>query len=442
MMRYRFDRRSMLRGMLGGAAVFIGLPLFEGLLNTHGEALADGSAFPRRFGIFFWGNGTLPERFRPVLVGDDYELSEQLMPLAAFRPKLTVVSGMKVMTGNTVAHWSGIGGFLTGEEIEFVGESSVFTAATLDQKIAQSIGAETRFRSIECGAFCDKTLSYNGREAPNPFETNPAALFERVFGGGFRAPGDDSAPDPTLRLQRSVLDAVVADAKALGRALGKSDQARLDQHLTGIRELERRIQKLEQDPPQLAACLRPGQPPSDYPDIEGRPQLAEKNRVFAQLIAMALACDQTRVFFDQLTSPISRALFPGASDGHHALTHNEPGDQPEVNAITKYCIGQMAVLLEELDAIAEGDGTLLDHTVVLGTSDVSQGRSHSVEEFPILLVGSAGGRLKTGTHYRPPAAENTSKVGLTLLRAMGVRATSFGVGEGMVSEGINAIEVG
>lgn len=178
------------------------------------------------------------------------------------------------------------------------------------------------------------------------------------------------------------------------------------------------------------------------PDIDGRPQIDVTNDLFADLVAMALACDQTRVFSHVASSPLSHILYPGATDDHHRLTHDEQGEQPQVRSIIMRLMNNLAYFLNALDAIEEGDGTLLDHTVILGTTDCAYGQTHSVEDYPILLAGSACGRIKTGVHYRSSAAESVSHVGLSLVRAMGVQAGSFGLDAGQVTEGLSAIEAG
>jgi hypothetical protein len=248
-------------------------------------------------------------------------------------------------------------------------------------------------------------------------------------------------PDPRLALRRSVLDAVMEESSSFQRELGAEDRRRLEAHFVSVRELELRIQRLEADPPNLAACTRPAEPLADYPDIDGRPQIVAKNRAMCDVIALALACDQTRVFSNWIVEPVSNNLIADATAGHHQLTHDEPGDQPMVNSIVRLLVGEYAYLLESLKNIPEGDGTLLDHCAVLGTSDVSYGRNHSLDEFPILIGGGANGRLRNGIHYRSEVRENTSKVMLSLVRSMGVVAGSFGGESGYTEDGLSAIEV-
>ena len=438
----RITRRTMLRGLLGGAAVTIGLPPLELLMNRHGTAYAsDGTdGFPKRFGLFFWGNGVLPERWVPAAQGTEWALSDQLAPLAPFRAKVSVVSGTRVEIPNTEPHWATACGILTGGPLVKSGNDTTFGGPTIDQIIAQAIGADTRFQSLEVGTRPGGGISHNGPNSVNPAEESPIAAFERVFGGSFTLPGAEPVVDPRLALDRSVLDAVMGDITALKASVGAADKVRLDQHFEGVRALEKRLAKLAEHPPELAACAYPTTPAADYPDIDGRPQLQERNRAMAEIVAMAVACDQTRVFSNLFTRPVNNNLFAGATAGHHQLTHDEPGDQPEVHAITVQCMEALAAQLEALDRVNEGAGTLLDHCLVLGTTDVSLAKTHSPEDFPVVLAGSAGGALRTGVHYRSPSGENASKVLLTVARAMGLDLAELGSEQGHVTDGIGEIE--
>lgn len=433
-------RRNVLRGLLGGAAVTVGLPFLE-IFARERRANAAPDSFPKRFGMFFWGNGVLPDYWVPKGTGTEWELSPTLAPLAESKAKISVVSGMKVPIVNAVPHISGPIGFFSGGP-PLPSDKEAFAAPTIDQVIANVIGTDSRFRSLEVGVQPGvKGMSYNGPRSLNPAESSPIALFNRVFGPEFVMPGSDPKPNPALALRKSVLDAVSDDAKRLQSVLGATDQQRLEQHLDGVRALELRIKKLQESPPSLAACKMPAVPKDSYPDVDGRPPLSEISRAMSDLVALTLACDQTRVFSLWFSQPVNNTLFPGAPSGHHQLTHDEPSPQPEVAKILQFIMGELAYFLKALDSIPEGDGTLLDHCGILVTSDVNYGRAHTLDDFPIVIAGSANGALKTGVHYRSPAAENTSKVTLTLARAMGLSLDSFGTDEGKTSSGLSAIEV-
>ena len=434
------SRRTLLRGLLGGAAVTVGLPFLEAMLGRRSAFAQTADGFPKRFGLFFWGNGALPTKFAPPDEGLGFTLSEQLMPFAPLKGKFSVVTGMRVLVPNVEPHFATAAGVLTGRPLYKAGTDYTFSGPSIDQVIAAGIGQETRFASLEVAAMPSSGLSFNGPNSQNPPESNPHALFDRVFGGGFRLPGAGTAVDPAIPAERSVLDALMSDVSGLQRKLGSTDRARLDQHLEGLRALEKRLRRLEEDPPNLAACAYPTEPAADYPEIEGRPQLREKNAVQAEIMAMALACDQTRVFSQFFTQPVANVLFPGIAAGHHQLTHDEGDGQPQVNAITIQIMQSFSDLLQALDRIPEGAGTLLDNTVVMGTSDVAWGNTHSPEDYPIVLAGSAGGALKMDVHYRSPSGENVSNVLLTVCRAMGMDLPEFGAEQGLTRQSVSAVE--
>jgi hypothetical protein len=433
----------MLRGVLAGGTVAIGLPALDLFLNESGTAYAGGMGFPTRFGIFFFGNGVIPRLWNPALgesVGTDtyrWEATGLLEPLAEVKSHCTVVSGTKVLTTNTNPHGSGPAGLFAGADLV----DGTFVGPSVDQRVADEIGA-TRFRSLQVGVqpsdFCH---SMTGPAMVNPPVTNPFTLYERIFGEGFRLPGEMGMVDPRIGLRRSVLDAVSEQTQRLRSRVGAADRARLDQHFEGIRELEGQLARLEEDPPMLDACGRPETVPEmDYPDLDGRPQLQLKNRVICDLLVMALACDQTRVFYDAFSQPVNNMLFLDLATGHHQLTHDEPDPQPLHERVVRFSIAQFAYLVSRMAAVPEGDGSLLDHSAVLCTTDCSFGRTHAIDDYPMVIAGGASGALRQDIHYRSPSNENASKVMLTLMRAVGARAAEYGFGEAHTMDGLGAIE--
>ncbi|APR82422.1 Hypothetical protein A7982_07771 [Minicystis rosea] len=436
----RIHRRTLLRGLLGGMAVGLALPTLDIFLDNHGEALASGDSFPKRFGVWFWGNGVgpNPDNWVPTGTGADWKLSPIMAPLIDVKDEITVVSGLKVYTPNNQPHGTGPAGILTGGRAGPNGETM---ARTIDQVIADQIGTDTVNRSLEVSVDrVDTTPSYSEPGKPNPPESNPAVLFDALFGPTFHLPGDTVTVDPKLGLRRSILDAVGEDAKALKNKLGSNDRARLDQHMDNVRSLEQKIAKLEAAPPVLDACKKPMAPLPDYPDIDGRPQLSAVSRVISDILAMSLACDQQRVFTFQFSHSVNNLLFKDAPAGHHQLTHDELGDQPTVQNILQQILSEASYFIQALKNIKEGNATLLDHCGVLFMTDCSNGKSHAVDEYPLFIAGSANGALKKGIHHRVALGENASKLGLTLLHAYDVAATSYGSDEGFVTQGLPAIE--
>lgn len=449
-----FSRRMFLRGAMAGSAVTLALPTFDLVLNENGDAFAqDGAPLPKRFGIFYWGNGVRPAQWNPPSTGVGYTLSPALQPLAPVRRWVSCVSGMNIRTGNERGHHAGTVGILSGapmipQDPRGAPYASTFSAPSLDQVIADRVAMGTPFRSLEIGISESVVrgegstlgyLSHNGPDDFNPPEYSPRALFDRVFGASFVAPDTDPVIDPRLRLRRSVLDAITEDAADLRRRLGAGDRRRLDQHLTGVRALEERIAALESMPdrPSLASCARPTSPAESY----GRDELVLRNQVMSEILAMAMACDQTRVFSNMFSGSVSGTRYPDTSGGHHGLTHDEPGDQPMVQAITVFIMECFADLLQALAAVPEGDGVLLDRCVILASSDTSDARAHTITDYPVLVAGGGGGALRTDVHYRSPSGENTSKILLSCIRAMGIEMGSFGRGGGEVSEACTEILV-
>lgn len=425
-----WTRRHVLRGLFGGAVVSVPLPIFPSL-----QARAEEGVFPTRFGIWNWGNGMVPSHWTPDTTGAGWTPSPLLEPLARHVDALSVLTGYEVKVPNVHPHDSGKLGFLCGIDPNREGlEDPVAYGPTVDQLVAREIGGQTRFRSLECGANTDRVISWNGPNSGNPTEADPVAFFQRVFGTGFVEPGTDAPPDPTLGLRQSVLDVVTGHAQDLQSSLGSEDRVRLEQHLDGIREIERQIAQLQLPKPPLAACVPPEAPTSNPAAFK------ERARLMADLLVMALACDQSRVFTYVFSVHNNDWIYDGLHEGHHRLTHDEQGDQPWVREITTQIMTEFAYFLDALRAVEEGDGTLLDHCAVLGTSDVSLGRLHALDEFPALVAGTANGALKTNLHLRTDTSETAAKIPLTLMRAVGARAASFGEDDCYTTDSIGGLE--
>lgn len=443
-------RRTLLRGFVGGVLVSIALPPLERFLNTHGSAYADtgASGFPQRFGMFTWGNGVVPERWVPAKTGagTEWELSDELAPLAAHKEKLIVLSGLNVpFSGEGEPHFETACRFMVGKPLLMNGDDWTFSGPTFDQVYAKVLGENTRFRSLEFGVNPKSNvgLTYTGPFSVNPAEMSPFALFERVFGGTFNLPGSgETTVDPSLGIKRSVLDGVMDDITTLKGTVSSADQIRLDQHFEGIRSIEKQLAALQLDPPDLAACSYPNTPNVEYEAVEGLKPYKEMNAAFATIIAHALVCDQTRVFTNSFSGAVQNsALFPGFDESHHSLTHFESDPQPLVHDCTVFCVEAFEAQISALAALPEGDGSLLDHMLVMGTSDCAEGKIHSGNDFPIVLAGSADGRLKTDIHWRSNSGDLATRVPLTIGRTLGLDLPSFGEGEHEATKSIGEIEV-
>jgi hypothetical protein len=449
-MKRGIGRRTLLRGMAYGSAVTVGLPVLEAMLDTHGRALADGTPLPKRFGVFFWGNGLRMARYLPASTGA-YELTETLQPFANVKDYVSIVSGYDIKTGNERGHHAGCVGILSGapmisQDPKGAPYASTFSAPSIDQVVAASAGVKTRFKSLEVGisravstseGTTLRYLSHNGPDNPNPPEYSPKALYARVFGSGFSAPDKPALVDPKLALRRSVLSLVREDATALRSRLGKADQQRIDQHFESIRALENQIAAGEQAAPPPSSCSTPAEPT----DTTGDKNLTATNASMAQLLALSLACDQTRVFSVLFSGSVGGTSYPelSISTAHHTLSHDEGGDQPQVQKISVFIMQRFAALLEALKGIPEGDGNLLDRCAILASSDVTEGQPHSINNYPIIVAGGGGGALvHPGIHIKGNKG-NASDVLLTLLQAMDLPLTEFGSSGGRTTTALAAL---
>jgi hypothetical protein len=438
MSRNTLSRRTLLRGMLGGAAITLALPPLEAMFNSHGTALAGGGAMPNRFGLWFWGNGIRTEEWIPTGTGNTWVAGPALAPFEGVRPWMHVLTGMEIKS-STYPHHGGMAGIMTGDVYQQVGTTrdtivSTFSGPSLDQIAAASIGTGSPYRSLELG-ITKKTgtdegttfeaLSHNGPNSINQSERSPRAVFQRLFG---------APPSPQVdAARRSVLDAVSEQTRKLQARVGAHDRIRLDQHLASVRTLEQRLAAPR------PACMVPAMP-------QDPATIIENNRVLSDLLVMALACDLTRAFsvmFTQAGSGIVLSMPEvGATNGLHSHCHNDPNPQTVVQKAVVFTMQRLAYLLERMRDTPEGAGNLLDNSVVFATSELGdQYPSHSISEFPILIAGKGGGKLRGNWHYRSTSRLNTSHAVYSALTAAGVELPNgFGVGAGHVTTGVSQLD--
>lgn len=443
-MTFTLSRRKLLRGV--GAA--LALPTLEAMLDGNGLAYADGTPPPRRFVTWFFGNGVIRSKWTPSQVGTTYTPTEQLAPLVDaarginLRGDVSVLSGFDVKTPNLRGHHNGAAALLSGAPMipldpGNAGYNSKFGMKSIDQVAADAIAGTTRFKSLQLAVSKRFTtgegptlayMSHRGPDQPMPQEVNPARLFNTLFAGF--TPRDPL--DPRDRLRASVLDAVKADAQALQAKLGAADRQRLDAHLTALSELRARVLALP--PVYTSQCVLPATPTQTNADVNGVEPIEAVSTVMSDLLALAFACDLTRVASFQFSGSVGGHCFKGLSpsaprDSEHAITH-EATLQGEVNKAVIFTMRNFAYTLQALKRTAEGAGNLLDNTVVLCTSDVAEGLDHSINDYPVLLAGRSGGALRSGYHYRSSTGRNTTDILLTCLRALGINAASAGQGQG------------
>lgn len=441
MPRFTLKRRTVLRGMLGGTAVTVGLPILEAMLNSNGDAFAGGEPLPLRFMSYYWADGINIARFEPPQVGAAWNLSEQMMPLSPVKDYLSICTGLRNLCQDAITHHEGMTAF-NGYTFEYDGGLNTNAAGpTIDQLIADAIGedvtpvravhVQVSKRSSTDGDGGTTVIAMSHRGEPGNLtaqipQTNPQEVWQSLF-GNFMPPVDD-------RAQRThVLDAVRADVERLKMRLGSVDKQRLDAHLQGVDELE---DKITATPP---ACDLPEMPTEDNSDSGGEEPISSVTTAMAELIAYAFRCDVTRVASFLFKKFVSSTVFDeiNASNQHHSASHNGPEDTNYRNGVI-YCMERFSDVLQ----ILKGDGVvenLLDSTIVYASTDCSTGQSHAINRQPIILAGTGRGYLvHPGIHYQatpwnsshgnPNGAGNMSDVLLTCLRAFDPTAASVGGG--------------
>ena len=425
-----FNRRRLLRGMLNGAVVGVGIPILDCMLDDNGRAFAaTGQRIPVRFGTWIWGCGFIPEHWIPSTEGRDYAMPAHLRTLEPYRDRLALLSGFDVRLDGVPnkPHVTGCLGLRTGIPVP----NERVKAPTLDVLISDQIGTGTRFRSLEmCTAGTPKSYSYRSETSPNPSEVSPMALYQRIFGAGFQDPNQQTfVPDPHDMVHRSVLSAVAEDRQALMRSVGAEDRHRLDEYFSSLRQLEQQLALQLEPPAPVTGFVMPDAPPELTLDSE-MDNVLETHRLMAGLLARALQCNQTRVFNMMLSDTTSNLRRSGSTTTHHTLTHEEPVDlelgyQRDVAWFAEQSMFAWKDFLDALAAIPEGDGTLLDHCLVMAHSDCSIAKSHAVEGIPVMIAGNAGGRVRTGFHLAGKA-DPVSRIGLTMQQAMGLSVSKWG----------------
>lgn len=441
-MKARMHRRQMLRGALGS---MLALPLLDLAVRDVKAALPgvapDG--YPLRFVVFFNPNGCWPATWFPTGTETEFALAQSMTSLEPFKDKLLILDGVDmpaVDAGPGEDHQQGMGGVLTGRPLQvggFVGGDGSLAGwgdgVSIDQRIAQHIGATTPLGSVEAGIRASaytgsevrSRIVYSGAAQPLPPEDNPSAIWGRMFG--------DFSADPTamavLRAKRvSVLDTVAGQFDAIKQQAGIDDRTRLDQHAALVRDLELRLQN---EPVLGEHCMLPGAPAAVNPDDAGSMHLVSQAHI--DLIAMAFACDITRVASLQYSNGANHHTFPfvGSNSDGHGLSHAADDDAVSwaewTVRQTWYC-EQFAYLLGKLAAIPEGDVTMLDHTVVLWVNELSKGNSHSHQRMPFVLAGSGGGYFRTGRYVTHVNAPHNDLL-VSLQNAFGIEEQVFGAPE-------------
>ena len=438
--RKHLPRRTFLRGV--GATV--ALPWLDAMVPAF--AAPAQSKAPVRLVFVYTPNGMMMEHWTPKETGKQFELPRILKPLEPFRDDLLVLSGLHHVNG-TIApgdHAAASATYLTGVAPKRTTGADVLLGVSVDQLAAQAIGNQTPLPSLElsCEASrpvgnCDggfacayiNNLSWRDKTTPVPPEANPRAAFERLFGGF------DTDPDPKVRERikdnrKSMLDAVTRQTQQLIGSLGASDRRKLDEYMTALRDIEQRITRVEDQDREVS------------PDMIEKPLgipagFVEHARLMNDVLAVALQADITRTATLIYAKEGSSRAYPelGFADAHHPMTHHR-GRQELIEKVTKiecHHMDQFAGLVKALRSMPEGDGTVLDHSMVVYGSSMSDPNVHVHKDVPCVLVGRGDGSLKTGRHIVYPETPQTN-LWLTLLDRMGVHAEQLGDSDGKLQQ--------
>ena len=424
----RLSRRAFLGG---GTAVAIGLPCLDAMLPRR--ARADDAAACKRFVAIFTPNGMPMAKWTPAATGPDYPLSEALQDLAPVKQHVSVLSNLQIRAVDGPAgHAPGTAGFLTCTRVA-VSETNPTNNKSVDQVYADSIQGQTptslmalaMIGGSEAGT-CDAAgyacsylanISWNGN-SPNGKHITPQAAFDLVVGGA--DPGLSAQEKALRRAKRlSVLDSVIDEAAGLKTKLGASDNAKVDEYLDSVRDLELRVEA--EDPSAVDTC--DPEEPQAYFDID------EKTDAFLDVIAMALQCDRTRAVTFMLGKGLNSLAFNfmGIGQGHHGLSHSgNADDQALYLQIAQWEVAKFARLVEKLAAIDEGGTSVLDNTILYLGNGISSGSGHTHSNMPILVAGGANLGLSPGRHVHYPSEPPVANLFIRLLNALDVPVTTFG----------------
>ena len=431
-------RRTFLRGLGAGIA----LPLLDAMVPALAQSSA--AAEPvRRIGYFFIPMGMNPAPWVPENTGKLSSLPPSLAPLNPFLDKINVLSNLEIRDAYTTGnHASSNCAFLSCVKAKRTEGSDYYLGTTVDQIAAQRIGGETQFPSLELGTDlislvgnCDNgyacvyqnSLSWSSPTTPLPTEADPRVLFERLFGEG----GTPEQRQAELSKNASLLDWVMEDIANYQNKLGASDRVKVDEYLTTVREVERRIQisqqKSESAPmPELSR-------PSSVPEV-----WEDHVKLMIDLQTLALQADLTRVVSFQLAREASTRSYPqiGVDEPHHPVSHhgNDPVQLEKLAKINKYHVSLFAYLLESLDSVEEGNGTLLDHSTYLLGSGMGNSDIHDHSNLPIVVASGASSGIAGGRHIRTEEQRPLANLHLSLLDSMGVHLDEFADNSGRVDE--------
>jgi hypothetical protein len=439
--KMHLSRRTMLRGL--GAA--LALPVLDSMVPAM-SALANTAAAPvKRLGVFYVPNGMSMPYWFPKTEGPLAEMPATLQSLAAFKDRVLLCGGLADEPANRVKgggdHARSAGTFLTGVPFKLTSGADVFGSISMDQIAAKELSKETQLASLELGiesnamlGSCDggascaytNTIAWSSETTPLPIENDPRAVFERLFGTSGST--DRVARLARIEQDRSILDFVGQQINTLKQRIGPGDKVRVTEYLDSVRDVERRIQMAEQqNSRELPVVDQPIGIPADY---------AQHARLMMDMLALAYQTDLTRVSTFMLAKEVSGRSYPeiGVADSHHPVSHHqdEPAKLQRLHKINEYHLRQFAYLVDKLSKLPEGDGSMLDHTLFLYGTGISDSNTHFHDDLPIALVGGKAAGIKGGRYIRYPKGTPLTNLHMTILQNMGVPVEQIGDSTGTV----------
>jgi hypothetical protein len=430
-------RRTLLKGI--GAA--LALPLLDAMVPALTPTVRTAAAPRKRLGCVYIPHGAIMDRWTPASAGTTFEFTPILQPLEPFRDAVNVITNLtRPEQGVDTNHAGAPASWLAGVPPKRTAGPDYSLGITLDQLVARKIGQETTFPSLELatedftglvgdcapGFSCAymNTLSWQSETAPLPMEINPRVVFERLFGGG----GTRDERLARMKTDRSLLDFVADDLRDVQSGIGPRDRVRLDQYLTHVREIERRIQRAEQ---QAESLLTVPNAPVGVPE-----SFEEHTALLFELLAIAYQADLTRVFTFMLGRELSQRTYPhiGVTEPHHSISHH--GNRPQsIDAHAKvntYHLTLFAKFVERLHSTADGDGSLLDHSLILYGSGMGNGNVHSADLLPTLVVGRAAGSVTGGRHIVAGELTPNADLLISMAEKLDVELERFGGNRGRI----------
>ncbi len=438
----RLERRTFLKGL----GLSMGLPLLEAMIPDRSVHAASANRPPVRMAFVFFPNGAIMPSWTPAEDGESYKLSKTLEPLAEFKGDMNVLTGLAQDNGRAKGDGAGdharcASSYLTGAHPRKTSGADIHVGVSVDQVAAQKVGHLTKLPSLELGIEkgrnadnCDSgyscayssNISWKTATTPMAKEIHPRLVFERLFGD---AKQSEEGRERRDFYRKSILDLVANDADRLKAKLGITDRRKMDEYFSSVRDLERRVVRAEQQ----AERVRP-----DFEVPDGIPRDYQQHvRLMFDLMVLAFRTDVTRISTFMLGNAGSNRSYRmvGVSDGHHQISHHRNKKEliDKIQKIDGFLVGEFAYFLRKLKSVEEGTGTLLDHSMIMYGSGLSDGNRHHHHNLPVVLAGGGGGTIHTGRHISTGSETPLNNLFLSMLDRVGADVAKLGDSSGRLT---------